>query len=109
MGDDNWVAAVAKTTLLSCNSPFVDDGKALNDEGEIEDKNGVNSSGWTSVIIVVIIGLLLIAAANVVFCVYMKRKMMIKHNMEKVMDENEVEMNEEIEVQCTLETSDTKH
>merc|ERR1712228_177428 len=102
-GSGGWSASAAQISSSSCNSPYVDDGKALNDDGETGDNNGGNSSRWTAVL-VVIIGFLLIGAANAAFCVYMKRKTMVRHNMDKVMDNEK----EEIEVQCELEASDNE-
>merc|ERR1719273_691408 len=68
-----------------------------------EDESNVNgtsdSDGWKVVLVVVIIGFLLIGAGNVAWCMYMKRQMMGKHNMEKVYNEAELAKNdEEIEV-----------
>lgn len=75
------------------------------DGGEVSGTNNTSSNeqGWQAVMVVVIVGLLLIAAGNIAYCIYMKRALAPKHNMAKMEKILATENADEIEVE--METS----
>merc|ERR1712129_391415 len=79
-----WESASARVEASSCSGAFENDDSTM---------NGTSSdNGWRAVMIVVVLGFVLIGIANAAFCIYMKKRVMVKHNMDKVFDEKEIEV-----------------
>merc|ERR1712129_528765 len=90
-----WESAAARVEASSCAGAFENDDSTT---------NGTSDNGWRAVMIVVVLGFVLIGIANAAFCIYMQKRVMVKHNMDKVFDEKEIE---EIEVQMDVSDEET--